>query len=100
MPTKFLDLRPTSVLVLSLQDTQEFNSDYYKSQEYLEERRESSCKGGSEDGDYCEVLEEGGGLENLLSPPKLLNAAQNYGATVHREKHASIGMKAPIEART
>ena len=65
--------------VVPMQDTQEFNSNYYESQEYLEGGRESSCGGGSKDREHEEIAEEDGRLEDLLWPLEMLSAVENYG---------------------
>ena len=54
------------MLVVPMQDIQDFNSNYYESNEYLDGRGESSCEGGSEDGEHDEAPNGGGGVDNLV----------------------------------
>ena len=81
MPTKILNLNSIPKQIPSIEEAQDFNSDYYKSQKYMNTGRQSSFEeeGTSQDGDGGEAMEEGEGLKELLWPPQLLNAANKYG---------------------
>ena len=86
LPTELPHFGPTPMSILFMQDIEEFNSDYYKSQEYLEGGRGSSCEGGLEDGNHYEAVEEGRGLNDFVWPLEMLSVVENYGELGQRRK--------------